>query len=143
MRGDWVPPRLTYGAIQVVIWTLALHSIFRAIDYLFRDDWSQSTLATIERALPAYVWAAFLGAGGLLLLGGMLLRRWVPVLLGHAILGVVYTVHCVGIFIEVLVSGQYARVFTSVTFAVVAVIHILYWFRNVAVLGEYEREANQ
>lgn len=133
-RGEWVPPRLAAGQARLLVWAMSFIAMIRSADYLTRTETSPA-LGAVEKALPMWIWAMLFCVGGLLLVLGLTARRWMFAMLGHALLAVTYLVTGIGVLLLASFSATSLVTFGSASSVLfLAVVHLLYWQRNVTVV---------
>lgn len=104
-RGDWVPlipPKMRWPILAV--WTL--EPILRGIDYLTGDHPETTTsLTTVERNAPLWVWGVLFLGSGLAIAAGFLMRRATVAIMGLHLGGSVYFVVMVGLVAKTIERG--------------------------------------
>lgn len=135
-RGTWRPPTLGRTDSRLIIMLFVYSAVIRGLDYATGRDGTaaspNSTLATIEQAMPLSMWAAIILGGCASLLIGMA-GRWTPlVITGHLVLAAAYSGLFFGLVPEYIDRSWFDGIRGAAGLAVPPAVHLLIATRTTA-----------
>lgn len=135
-RGNWTPAHLTRRDCTVLIASVCIIALVRALDYMVGMDASPRpsgpppATVVLSEDVPLAFWGAAIAAGVLLLAVGAFVRRHSMVYLGHGLLMCVYLSLFVGTLIPLLGQQYLDGVRGAGALLGPVVIHFLFWLRT-------------
>lgn len=147
-RGRWVPgmqPDLSF----CVMLLLGFEAFMRGVDYFTGDRHDLTTsLTVVERAMPLQMWGVLLMACGGTFFAGVVLRRFMPIIVGAVIAFGAYGALAVGMVAKMVERGLPIDGWRSpIMFTVVSLFFAAYalstYFKRAVVHVDFDRDRDR